>query len=281
VISSPRDVGDEHESSLEARTQAFLRDFFAKTESLVKDLIVENERLRMQVGDAASPQRESSGMGPATHQLVSKLMEQVEYLEQECTEIRRLAGSMEQESGGYRRRLERLESEHYHLAAMYVAGSQFHSAVTVEEVLRTITEILLNFVGVGRFTVYCVDEERQTLFPLMREGGETEQCPEIPLPPTGPLAEVTGAPGPWRVGRPRGEEDGVLMQLPLCSGTRLVGVARIESFLPQKHDFTEDDFGLLELVSEHAGIGIETAWIRVHAKDVPLSRGTLERLVVT
>lgn len=271
-------MGDEPEAnSLEARTQAFLQDFFAKTESLVKDLIDENERLRSQVGTRASDAPAPS----ETNALVGKLLRQVEHLEQECTEIRRLAGSMEQNSSGFRDRLEKLEAEHYHLAAMYVAGNQFHSAVTVDEVLRTITEILLNFIGVGRFTVYCVDEGRQVLFPLMREGGPIEQCDEISLPPQGRLAEAVGGSGPWRVGHPRGEDDGVLMQLPLCSGTRLVGMARIESFLPQKDEFTEEDFGLLELVSEHSGIGIETAWIRVHANDVPFSRSTLERLMMT
>jgi len=69
------------------------------------------------------------------------------------------------------------------------------------------------------------------------------------------------------------------MHLPLVSGTRLVGVARIESFLPQKSEFVDTDYSLLELVSEHAGIGIETAWIRAHAREVPMQRGAVESLV--
>jgi GAF domain-containing protein len=95
------------------------------------------------------------------------------------------------------------------------------------------------------------------------------------------VAEVLAVPGPWKSGHPRGEGDGALMNLPLVSGTRLVGVARIESFLPQKAEFNDDDHGLLELVSEHSGIGIETAWIRAHAKEVPFARSALEGLVVT
>ena len=70
------------------------------------------------------------------------------------------------------------------------------------------------------------------------------------------------------------------MYLPLSSGTRLVAVIRIENFLPQKGSFTDNDFALLELISEQSGIAIETAWIRAHAKVVPLARRALEELTV-
>lgn len=266
--------GEESKSpSLQAQTQAFLREFFAKGEELVRELIEENDRLRTALaaeGKDPSPDR--------TGDLVARLMRQIEELEAEAAEIRKLAGVARRDAN-YRDRLDTLEREHYHLAAMYVAGSQFHCATTVEDVLRTITEILLNFVGIGQFTVFCVDEERQMLFPLMREGGDLDECAEISLSEDGPLAEVLASPGAWKSGRPTGAQPGVLMYLPLSSGTRLVGLARVESFLPQKHDFIENDFGLLELISEHAGIGIESAWIRAHAREVPMARRALEELV--
>jgi GAF domain-containing protein len=259
-------------ATLQSQTQAFLREFFAKGEELVRELIEENERLRMalRTGEAA-PEPFSRSLG--------QLARQIEVLEGECAELRRLVGSAQRESGGYRNRLDDLEREHYRLATMYVAGSQFHGAATLEDVLRTTTEILLNFVGVGRFTVMVVDEERQILFPLLREGGTLAEAEEIQLPGQGGLAVATAQGGPWRAGAPMGDGTGALMHLPLSSGTRLVGVVRIERFLPQKQRFEDGDYGLLELVSEHAGVGIETAWIRAHAREVPLQRGALERLV--
>jgi hypothetical protein len=79
---------------------------------------------------------------------------------------------------------------------MYVAGLQFHSARTLAEVMQTITEILLNFVGIGAFTVFMLDEERQVLFPLAREGGDIEACGEVPVHPD------NRAPGaPWAPSR--------------------------------------------------------------------------------
>jgi hypothetical protein len=263
---------DSNAPSLQARTRAFLNEFFVQGEELVRDLIAENERLRTALS--------SRGAEPS-EDLISRLMRQIEELEAECSEIRRLAGSVQRESGDYRTRLDSLEREHYHLASMYVAGNQFHTAASVEEVLRTITEILLNFVGVGCFTVFAMDEERQVLFPLLREGADLDECAEFSVPSEGPIAATLEQPGPWRVGRPLGNTDEALMHLPLVSGTRLVGVARLERFLPQKQAFAETDFGLLELVSEHSGLGIETAWIRAHAQDMPLGRAALEKLVVS
>lgn len=264
--------GDEGPSSLQERTQAFLAEFFVKGEELVRELIDENERLKAAARRTVAPEH--------TAALVGRLMKQIEALEAECVEIRKLAGSVERVSGGYRDRLDALEQEHYHLAAMYVAGGQFQRAGTIDEVLRTITEIMLNFVGVGRFTVLAVDEERQLLFPLLREGATLDAREEIRLPGSGMLREAVSLGGPWKAGHPVFAGDGVLMYLPLSSGTRLVAVIRIESFLPQKSSFNDNDFGLLELISEQSGIAIETAWIRAHAKVVPLARRALEELTV-
>lgn len=284
---------DEPESpSLRDQTQAFLHEFFVKGQELIRELIEENERLRQSMVEGSTAE-----LSPTSAEMVGRLMRQVEALESEAAEIRRIAGTVQNEAG-YRDRLQSLEDEHYHLAAMYVASGQFHSANTVDEVLRTVTEILLNFVGVGQFTLFVVDEPRQMLFPLWREGGDAGERSEIARNTEGPLAEVMSIGRAWRAGDPMGtiaatggstggasaseatSADGsVLMHLPLYSGTRLVGVIALESFLPQKSAFADTDYGLLELISGHSGIGIETAWIRAHADEVPLERQAIEQLV--
>jgi GAF domain-containing protein len=260
---------DESLSSLRDQTQRFLSDFFAKGEVLVRELIEENERLRARIADPSTPPPMVS------EEVVQRLMTQVAELERECAEIRRLAGSMERQSGGYRRRLDELEQEHYHLAAMYVAAGQFHGAGTIDDVLRTVTEILLNFVGVGRFRVLGLDEERGVLFPLVHEGTSGAVEAELSLAGTG----LSAAARPWRTGDPLRASAGASMHLPLASTRGLVGVVRIESFLPQKREFVDTDFALLELVSEHAGIAIENAWVRSNAGREPMRRAALERLV--
>lgn len=266
---------DAEVPSLRDQTQAFLHEFFVKGQELIRELIEENERLRKSMVAGSGLE-----LSPTSAEMVGRLMRQVEALETEAAEIRRMAGTV-QSDAGYRERLQSLESEHYHLAAMYVASGQFHTAHTLDEVLRTITEILLNFVGVGQFTLFAVDEPRQVLFPLWREGGEgpAGTVAELPRPAEGPVAEAISIGRAWRAGDPMGAGDGALMHLPLYSGTRLVGVIALESFLPQKSAFADTDYGLLELISGHSGIGIETAWIRAHADEVPLERQAIEHLV--
>lgn len=271
---------DDPRQSLQRKTDEFLRDFFEKGEMLVKELITENDRLRAQL--ETSPSRPAEDRPVTRDNMVDLLMIRISALERECDEIRRIAGNVEEESGGFRQRLDSLEQEHYHLASMFVAGSQFHSATSFDEVLRTITEILLNFVGAGAFTLYLVDEERQTLFPVAREGGSIDDVPEILLTgdDAGPAQAAIVALGrPWKNGDPEFQIGDEIINLPLVSGSRLVGVARLESFLEQKHGFAENDHALLGLISEHAGIGIENAWIRAHTKDVPLQRQAIEHLV--
>ncbi len=267
---------DPRNDSLKDKTEAFLSEFFTKGELLVRELIIENERLRTQL---ASTLQGRPAIPSVLPNAIERLMEKVNALEAECAEVRQMAGTVQRESGGYRHRLESLESEHYNLAAMYVAGNQFHAASSIEDVVQTITEILLNFVGLGRFTLFCVDEARQILFPLAREGGDVRECGEIVMAGEGAIAELAKRRTAWRPDDPRFDGPDVLMHLPLVSGTRLVGVARLESFLPQKRSFGDTDDNLLSLISEHSGIGIETAWIRAHARETPLQRQAIEHLV--
>jgi DNA repair exonuclease SbcCD ATPase subunit len=137
---------DSQSESLKHITQAFLEEFFVKGQELVRDLIEENERLKLEL--EARPDGGGPPGVPAS--LVQRLVDRVAALEQECAEIRRIAGSVEQEEGGYRERLEALERDHYHLAAMYVAETQFYGAETLDDVLRTITEVLLDLPAVSR-----------------------------------------------------------------------------------------------------------------------------------
>lgn len=274
---------DNPRPSLQGQTDAFLREFFEKGEMLVKELITENDRLRSQLEGGPKPPEATKSTGKVSRDnMVDLLMMRISALEHECDEIRKIAGNVEEESGGFRSRLDSLESEHYHLASMFVAGSQFHSSVSFDEVLRTITEILLNFVGAGAFVVYLVDEERQVLFPVAREGGDLDEVAEIPLTgdAAGPAESAMVALGrPWKLGDPSFKMGSELLNLPLVSGSRLVGMAKLESFLEQKNGFDENDHQLLGLISEHAGTGIENAWVRAHAKEVPLQRQAIEHLV--
>ena len=269
--------------------EASLQDFFGRGEVFVRQLIAENERLRGELHEAHPGRDDLAGTS-----LLEALMIRVAELERDAANAvsnAAHAGADSSDSPGnaiaLAQRVEQLEHENYHLASMYVAGLQFHSARTLAEVLQTITEILLNFVGIGAFTVFMLDEERQVLFPLAREGGDIEACGEVPVHPEeqgagstmGPVAAMIQRGRPWTRGDPAYADDNAIMYLPLVSNRRLVAVLRLEAFLAQKPGFDDNDFSLLSMISEHAGIAIETAWIRAHAKAVALQRQAVEHLV--
>jgi hypothetical protein len=280
-----------------ARAEAPLKVLFGRGEVFVRQLIAENDRLRSELR-GAYPGREDLPE-PNSASIIEALMSRIAELELERPADEEDEGRETEAApanapnfiaSDLGQRVEQLEHENYHLASMYVAGLQFHSARTLTEVLQTVTEILLNFVGIGAFTLFMVDEERQVLFPLAREGGDIEACAEVPVNEAGtPSGSTSGTVGPitamiqrarpWTRGDPAYADENAIMYLPLVSSRRLVAVLRLESFLPQKPGFDDNDFSLLSMISEHAGIAIETAWLRAHAKAVALQRQAVEQLV--
>ncbi len=266
---------DPSDSSLEVRTQAFLSEFFDRGQELVRDLIEENEALRGRLSAFESDP-------DPTSEVIARLRTQVAELEAECERIRAVAGNVEQESGGYRQRLEELELAHYHLAARQVSAEQLRQSTTLDEAVRATTEILLNLVGVGRFTVFAIDPEHDLLFALRSEGGGDESADEavsIPLSQQHPATLAASASRPWSAGADAPRTLDPPVALPLMCGDRPVGVVWLERFLPQKTEFTEDDFGLLELISTESGAALDAAWLRAHARQVPFSRAAVEALL--
>lgn len=266
-------------TSLEVRTQAFLAEFFDRGQELVRDLIYENEGLRTQLdGIEARPEVPST--------VVARLRQRVSDLEAECERMRRLAGNVEKDAGGYRERLEELELAHYHLAARQVSAEQLRHAVSLEDVVRSTTEILLNLVGVGRFVIHGVDRSQSqspsTLFPLSLEGGDAQDTAsptERPLGEAGTIGAAALATTFWQASTDTRRELTAPMAVPLVSGRVTVGVVELVRFLPQKKEFTDDDFALLELISSESGSALDAAWMRAHAQEVPFSRSGVEALL--
>lgn len=196
--------------------------------------------------------------------------------------MRRLAGSVERESGGYRRRLEDLEVEHYHLAARQVSAEQLRRATSLEEAVRSTTEILLNLVGVGHFVIYGIDNERSVLFPLRVEGrpldGEPE-VDEVSLSESRAATDMATSTLPWQATSQTSRQLSSPLAVPLVCGERTVGVVEMVRFLPQKEEFSDHDLALLELISSESGAALDAAWTRAHARTVPFSRSRVEELL--
>ncbi len=296
IVAPMSGQSDDHPR---AGTEAHLAEFFGRGEAFARQLIAENERLRQELAG-----REEDGSSPisvlsagAVEELIARVSElesqqdrsELESAakpaakpEEEPAELhvlRERNAALSAEIEELKSGAELLEGENYHLATLYIVLQQLHSARVLGDVVQTLTEVCLNFIGVGGFSLYIVDEERQLAFPLIREGASIDELEERPLADEGPLAAIASLGRAWQGGDPIPHEFDVLMYLPLCSGDRLVGVITLEAYLPQKSALTEDDLAVLAMLSEHGGVGLETVWMRAHATPTPLTRRAIEALL--
>lgn len=293
----------EGEGKPRERTEAKLAEFFGRGEVFARQLITENERLRQEIADY-----DGEGNAPVIPAgVVEEMISRVADLERQLAEaeanaakkvddivvqpsqigadpaiVRELEArcvALTEEVASLGEGMGSLEGENYHLATLYIILQQLHAATALGDVVQTLTEVCLNFIGVGGFSLYVIDEERQLAFPLVREGASIDELEERPLADDGPLAAIAGLGRPWQGGDPVPHEYGVLMYLPLVSGERLVGVITLEAYLPQKSALTDSDFAVLAMLSEHGGIALEKVWIKAHATEARLTRRAIEALL--
>lgn len=274
-----------------AKTEAHLAEFFGRGEAFARQLIAENERLRQELVGLEQDGAPSASVLPAgaVEELISRVSELESQKDRPAPEslgspaefnvLREHNVALSAEIEDLKSGAERLEGENYHLATLYIVLQQLHSAKALGDVVQTLTEVCLNFIGVGGFSLYIVDEERQLVFPLIREGASIDELEERPLADEGPLAAIAGLGRAWQGGDPIPHEFDVLMYLPLVSAERMVGVITLEAYLPQKSALSEDDLAVLAMLSEHGGIGLETVWMRAHAIPTPLTRRAIEALL--
>ncbi|TPV93837.1 MAG: GAF domain-containing protein [Myxococcales bacterium FL481] len=200
-------------------------------------------------------------------------------LESDCREVRARASALRSAFGHEPRSAPHSGAIGDVAAWRHVAANQFYRAATMRDVLRTLRDVLVNFLGVDRFTAFALDEPMRVLFPVATASDGSPRGVVVEIDRHPPLRAMAAVERAWRAGDPDYAMGPELMMLPLVSGARLLGAVRLERFLAPKRCFAESDAALLALVSEYAGIGLECTWTRSNAQQRPLRRETVERLV--
>lgn len=152
--------------------------------------------------------------------------------------------------------LESLEIAHFDLVCRNLGTLRLHSCHWLGEVLDTLVEISLNFIGVGAFVVYLANENATTLYPVAKEGVDGSDGCELPSDVVAKLALVQESEDELLV--PCANEIGVL---PFVMDGRLVGALRLIRPFAQKSELSEADRELLTLLREHGAIAIRRAWL--------------------
>ncbi len=241
-----------------ARGEEFL-SVFKRGADFTRELLAENERLRVQLLSEQSRQESAAQSPEEWGKLRQELLARIDCLERECMTVRERLDQAEAENGQFARRYVEIEEENNALANLYVASYQLHSTLDLDEVLKVIVEIVINLVGAEVFAVYLLDEETQALEAVAAEGGEPRSFPAAVLG-SGVLGEAVAAnrvvcaeeAGPTDLGRPA-------VVVPLWVQGRPLGAIALYSLLQQKSGFTPLDHELFNVLGGHAATAIFAA----------------------
>jgi nitrate/nitrite-specific signal transduction histidine kinase len=252
---------------------------FKKGAEFTRELMAQNERLRGELV-AIRDRQESAAQSPEQWtKLRHELLARIQMLEQECTSVRERLGEVEQENTHFARRYVEIEKENNNLANLYVASYQLHSTLDFDEVLRIITEIVINLVGAEVFAIYLLDEATGKLSVVASEGRPVDAFPDVGLG-TGVLGQSVEDDEAYFSSADASEElSEPLVCVPLSVHGRPLGAIGVFSLLKQKSGFTPLDHELFDMLGGHAATAVFAARLfSQSARELNTIQGFIELL---
>jgi hypothetical protein len=150
-----------------------------------------------------------------------------------------------------------LERQNWNYLSLYVASSQIHATLVLEDVLQNIKEIIINLIGSDRFAIYLYNESARE-FRRMASQGELDPADEI-IPFGDNLLSRVARSGTASVdvsdaNLPSGRKP--IAVLPMTVGQQSIGLVVLFRLLVQKSDFDALDTQLFELLAAHAATAL-------------------------
>ena len=219
------------------------------------ELTRDNERLRKDNVRLAKAMVEKTGGGRDAVHVLRAAQEKVRIAQQQ---VRDLIEENTELSG----RILELEELNGSMMSMYISSFQLHATLDLDEVIRTIQEIVVNFIGAKAYAILTADEDGT--YRVVAESGLEGRLPKVGIEPRGVLAEVIGSRVAYIHTSQRPAREGVLAAVPLSIGKTCVGAVMIYSLLSQKEQLFRHDVELLGLLGGHAATALVSA--RLYAR---------------
>lgn len=156
-----------------------------------------------------------------------------------------------------------LEELNSSMMSMYVSSFRLHATLDLQEVLRVIEEIIVNFIGARTYAILLMDDDGESLR-VVAEQGLDGRLPSAGIRPRGVLAEVIGSLTAYVHTSSRPAREGILAAVPLTMGKACVGALLVYSLLSQKDRLLRNDVDLFQLLGGHAASAVVSA--RLYAK---------------
>lgn len=177
-------------------------------------------------------------------------------------------------------RLLELEELNSSMMSMYVSSFRLHATLILDEVVATIADILVNFIGARAYAV-LIENDAGTL-DVVAESRLDGRLPVRGIEPRGVLAEVLGSRTAYVHTSDRPAREGVLAAVPLTMGKENVGALIVYELLSQKERLLKNDVELLSLLGGHAASALVSAQLYARAdRKLKTLQGMIELLATT
>jgi transcriptional regulator with GAF, ATPase, and Fis domain len=244
----------EKDSNLSKKADEFLQ-IFKRGEEFTKDLIKENERLRFRIA-----QLEESLSNAGSEEKIRLYEDRIKMIEEEMSSLLERYKKTEEENKDFATRYVDVEAENNMLANLYVASYQLHSTLDFNEVLRIVTEIIINLIGAGEFAIFLMDDKTNELIPVASEGLPSgEVLPKFKMG-EGVIGRVAKGGESYfldNLTTPSAfDPAGPIVCIPLKIKEHVIGVISIYSLFEQKTSFSNIDYELFNLLAGHAATAV-------------------------
>ena len=245
--------------------ETYVRRVQEDTRRYVRDLLTENERLRV---TAATLRAEKAAMEDE----LSALREEVERHRSEETKLAQRLAEVAAENRRFSEEYVFVEQQNSNLANLYVASARLHSTIERGELLAVIIEIIEFLVGCEEIGVFEVEGERLRL--VAAKGIDEARWAQVPLG-EGAIGRTALTGQPYTPLAPEAEEEGLTICVPLKVQSHVTGVIALFGLLPQKSGRLESvDFDLLNLLGAQAGTALATGALFESTRGAQAGRGT-------
>jgi len=251
----------DNEPEIFRRADEFL-GVFHKGIEFTNDLLKENERLRFAL--AQLTEQAKAAQKAATSSELSKLRQQLAELTAEREAMFNRYKVVEEENKDFASRYVEVEEENNNLANLYVASYQLHSTMDLKEVLRIVSEIILNLIGSDHFAILTRNDEEPVLNVMAAETMDPS-IKKIKLG-EGMIGRVAQTGEPFiqdnldqaTVSSP----DRPIVCIPLKIHDGVIGVIAIfDLFEQKKNRLTRVDHELFSMLAGHAATAIFSAML--------------------
>jgi len=239
---------------------SYVRKVREDTRRYVRDLLSENEKLRVIVASLESEKAQLKEEKLVLQERLLTAREELDRIRSEEVSLQRKLANIETEHRQFFDQYEKVEQQNSNLANLYVASYRLHGTLDRQEVLGIIQEIIINLVGSEEVGIFEVNAKGAGLSLAASVGIDPARYQTVSLG-SGPIGRVALSGEGYIAGHtdaPGGslEEPNLTACIPMKLNDKITGAIAVFRLLPQKNGLETLDHELFDLLATHAAMAL-------------------------